>query len=290
MNTLQRFVFALALAQFSLSVWADLPVKKVLTLRAAKQIVAAAEAEAKRRGTTVVIAVVDDGGHLLLLERLDDTQVASSEVAIAKARTASIFRRPSKVFEDQVREGRVAAITLPGATPLQGGLPLTVDGQVVGAVGVSGNSPQQDEEIAAVGVAALNTAVKSEPQAVTYVPATDAAAAFAKGAPLKETTEYKVHASRRDAPGIGEVHERDTDVIYMLEGSATFVTGGKLVDPKQTAPDEIRGASIEGGEMRTITRGDVIVVPAGTPHWFKEVNGPVTYFVVKPTASEGDAP
>src|SRR5438874_12986958 len=86
---------------------AQLPVKKVLTLEVVKKIAAAAEAEAKKRDATVVIVVVDDGGHLLLLERLDDTQVASVEVGIGKARTAAIFRRPSKVFEDQVRDGRV---------------------------------------------------------------------------------------------------------------------------------------------------------------------------------------
>ncbi len=287
---LKQLILALALTQFSLAAGADLPVKKVLTLRAAKQIVAAAEAEARRRGATVVIAVVDDGGHLLLLERLDKTQVASSDVAIAKARTASIFRRPSKVFEDQVREGRVAAVTLPGATPLQGGLPLVVDGEVIGAIGVSGNSPQEDEDIAAIGVAALDPSGLPAPLAVTYLDAARVSAAFAKGAPLNETAGYKVHASRRDAPGVGEVHLRDTDVIHVLEGSATLVTGGRLVDPQQTAPDEIRGPSIEGGEERAIGKGDVIVVPAGTPHWFKEVNGPVTYFVVKPTASEGGAP
>ncbi len=133
---------------------ADLPVKKVLTLNAAKQIAATAEAEAVKRGATVVIAVVDDGGHLILLERLDDTQVASVEVAIGKARTAAIFRRPSKVFEDQIREGRVAALGLPGATPLQGGVPIVVGGKVVGAIGVSGNTPQEDEDIAKAGAAA----------------------------------------------------------------------------------------------------------------------------------------
>jgi glc operon protein GlcG len=121
---------------------AQLPVKKVLTLEAAKKIATAAEAEAKKRGATVVIVVVDDGGHLLLLERLDDTQVASVEVGIGKARTAAIFRRPSKVFEDQVREGRVAALALPGATPLQGGVPIVFEGKVIGAIGVSGNTPQ----------------------------------------------------------------------------------------------------------------------------------------------------
>ena len=136
---------------------ADLPTKKILTLDAAKQVAAAAEAEAKRRGSTVVIVVVDDGGHVLLLERLDDTQVASVEVGIGKARTAAIFRRPSKDFEDQVRNGRVAALALPGATPLQGGIPIVLDGKVLGAIGVSGNTPQEDEDIAKAGAAAITT-------------------------------------------------------------------------------------------------------------------------------------
>jgi glc operon protein GlcG len=129
--------------------------KKSLTLEAAKKIAAAAEAEADKRGSTVVIAVVDDGGHLILLERLNDTQVASVEVGIGKARTAAIFRRPSKEFEDQVKNGRVAALSLPGATPLQGGLPILYEGKVIGAIGVSGNTPQQDEDIARAGVAAF---------------------------------------------------------------------------------------------------------------------------------------
>jgi glc operon protein GlcG len=138
---------------------AELPSKRVLTLEAAKTIAAAAEAEAAKRGATVVIVVVDDGGHVVLLERLNDTQVASVDVGIGKARTAAIFRRPSKVFEDQIREGRVAALALPGATPLQGGVPLVVAGQVVGAIGVSGNTPQEDEDIAKAGAAALSQAI-----------------------------------------------------------------------------------------------------------------------------------
>jgi len=135
---------------------AETPVKPVLTLSAAKRAVEAAEKEAARRGATVVIAVVDDGGQLILLERLDDTQVASVEVGIGKARTAAIFRRPSKEFEDQIREGRVAALALPGATPLQGGIPIIIDGKVVGAIGVSGNTPQEDEEIAIAGASAIS--------------------------------------------------------------------------------------------------------------------------------------
>lgn len=129
--------------------------KPVLDLETARVAAAGAEAAAKKAGATVVIAVVDDGGHLLLLERLDDTQVASVDVGIAKARTAAIFRRPSREFEEQVRNGRVAAIALPGAAPLQGGLPIVLDGAVVGAIGVSGNTPQQDEDLAAAGLAAL---------------------------------------------------------------------------------------------------------------------------------------
>src|SRR6266487_3611835 len=147
---------------FAIPIRADLPTKKVLTLEVAKKIAAASEAEAKRRGSTVVIVVVDDGGHLLLLERLDDTQVASVEVGIGKARTAAIFRRPSKDFEDQIKQGRVAALALPGATPLQGGVPIVVDGKVIGAVGVSGESPQEDEDVAKAGAAAAAVAIAEE--------------------------------------------------------------------------------------------------------------------------------
>jgi glc operon protein GlcG len=132
-----------------------LPAKPFLTLAAARKVAAAAEADARRRGLGVVIAVVDDTGTLLLLERLDDTQIASVEVGIGKARTAAIFRRPSAVFEDQIRDGRVAALALPGATPLRGGLPLVSQGRVVGAIGVSGDTPQIDEDIARAGAAAL---------------------------------------------------------------------------------------------------------------------------------------
>lgn len=133
---------------------AQLIEKKALTLDGAKRIAAAAEAKAKAEGARVVIAVVDEGGSLLLLEPLDDTQVASVNVGIDKARTAAIFRRPSKVFEDQVRDGRIAALALHGAVPLQGGLPIVIDGKVIGAIAVSGETPQQDEDIARAGAAA----------------------------------------------------------------------------------------------------------------------------------------
>ncbi len=157
---LARIFITILLLATAGNLHAQLPVKKVLTLSVAKKIAEAAEAEAKKRGSTVVIAVVDDGGYLLVLHRLDDTQVASVEVGIGKARTAAIFRRPSKVFEDQVKNGRVAALALPGATPLQGGLPIMYEGKVIGAIGVSGNTPQEDEEIAMAGAAVTENAIK----------------------------------------------------------------------------------------------------------------------------------
>lgn len=140
-------------AVISGSAEAQLIEKTALTLEGAKKIAAVAEAKAKAEGARVVIAVVDEGGSLLLLQRLDDTQVASVNVGIDKARTAAIYRRPSKVFEDQVRNGRVSALALHGAVALQGGVPIIVGGSVIGAIGVSGETPSQDEAIAIAGAA-----------------------------------------------------------------------------------------------------------------------------------------
>lgn len=118
---------------------------------------------------------------------------------------------------------------------------------------------------------------------VHYYRAENVAKSFAEGAVLfaEPTTNYMIHTSRRIAPGMAEVHTQDTDLIHVLEGSAVFVTGGTVIAPKNTAPDEIRGTSIEGGETRVIAKGDVIIVPAGTPHWFQDVHGPVLYYTVK---------
>lgn len=174
MKLMQSVAAVMLLAATALISRADLPSKKVLTLGVAKKIAEAAEVEATKRGSTVVIAVVDDGGHLLVLHRLDDTQVASVEVGIGKARTAAIFRRPSKVFEDQIREGRVAALALPGATPLQGGVPIIYEGKVIGAIGVSGNTPQEDEEIAQVGAAIAMAAIQGSSNGRTAMRETQA--------------------------------------------------------------------------------------------------------------------
>jgi len=119
---------------------------------------------------------------------------------------------------------------------------------------------------------------------VSFWSAREVAASFAKGAVLFDGAggrNYMVHTSRREQAGQVEVHARDTDVIHVIDGSATFVTGGTVVDGKQTAPDELRGARIAGGETRRLAKGDVVIVPAGTPHWFQTVDGPLTYYVVK---------
>jgi glc operon protein GlcG len=282
MKFMKQLMLLGALLSYAGTAGAQLLERKVLTLEAADRIAAAAEAEAKKRNATVVIVVVDDAGYPLVLKRLNDTQVASVEVGIGKARTAAIFRRPSREFEEQIKNGRVASLVLPGATPLQGGLPLIADGKVIGAIGVSGNTPQEDEDIAMAGVKAFaETAQKSTPMNVSYFPAPQVKKAFEKGMPLREIANYKIHASHRDGPGIAEVHTHDTDIIYMLEGSATLVTGGTVSQGKNIEAEEIRGTEINGGETRRIAKGDVIVIPHGTPHWFKEVTGPVNYYVVK---------
>ena len=118
--------------------------------------------------------------------------------------------------------------------------------------------------------------------AVSYFERAKVDAAFVKGAVLFDASDkYMVHASHRDKAGMVELHEQDADIIYVLEGSATLVTGGEIVGGKVIASGEIRGTDVKGGETRTITKGDVIIVPAGTPHWFKEVPGPLNYYVVK---------
>ena len=129
--------------------------KTTLTHDDAKQIAAAAEAEAKRNDWPVVIAIVDDGGHLLHLQRLDNAQYGSINVATEKARTAIAFRRPTKVLEGNITENRLQYLGLPGALPIEGGLPITVDGQFIGAVGVSGVRSHQDAQVAQAGIDVL---------------------------------------------------------------------------------------------------------------------------------------
>lgn len=279
----------LALLQTAASAGSEAGHRK-LTLDDARRVAAAAAAEARKSAGTAAIAVVDDGGNLLLVERLDETFAAGSNISIGKARTAALFKKPTRFFEDVINKGRTAMTALPADyfTPLQGGVPIVADGRVIGAIGVSGAaSAQNDEEVAVAGANALAATAGASPatagRAVMFFSSGIVSAAFAKGAVLFDGAgaNFQVHASRRVEPGQAEVHTRETDVIYVLDGQTEFVTGGTAVDLKQTGPDEFRGSRIDGGDSRTLEKGDVIVVPAGTPHWFKQVRGEFHYYVVK---------
>jgi glc operon protein GlcG len=270
--------------------------QKGLTLEAAKRVIAAAVAEASRNNAGGAIAVVDAGGHVVALERLDGTFAAGADISVGKARTAALFKKPTSFFEDVINKGRTAMAGLPSQpdfTPLMGGVPIVIDGQVIGAVGVSGAaSAKQDDQIATLAAAAVEPTLSGmaakAAAAVSYFDHDKVKAAFAKGEPLLELPGYKVNPSRRDTPGQAEVHLWETDVVYVVEGAATLVTGGTTVDPKETEPGQIRGTSIEGGESHELALGDVFVIPNGVPHWFKEVQAPFLYFVVKPISPKGD--
>jgi len=152
-GVLATTVFVAPMAADSAAQLAD---KKVLTLEGAKRVAAAAAADAKHHNEGAAIAVVDDGGNLIYLERLDNTFAAGARISIGKARTAALFRKPTAAFEEIIRNGRTPMVALEEFTPLQGGVPLEVEGKVVGAIGVSGAANQQrDEEVAKAGAAAL---------------------------------------------------------------------------------------------------------------------------------------
>jgi uncharacterized protein GlcG (DUF336 family)/mannose-6-phosphate isomerase-like protein (cupin superfamily) len=275
--------------------------KRGLTLEGAKNVIAAAVAEAKRvNAPGGSIAVVDEGGNLLALERLDQTFAASANIAIGKARTSALFKKPTKVFEDVIKGGRTSMITLSGDlqsfTPLQGGIPLEWEGKVVGAIGVSGAaSAQQDEDLAIMGAKSLDNMEMAgmtnghTPLPVTYIESQKVSASFMKGAVLVGDDEnmmhaarnYMVHASHRDKAGVVEIHEFDTDIVYVLKGSAQLITGGMPVGTKTIAPHEFRAPMVNGGETRKLVPGDVVIIPNGVPHWFKEVEAPFDYYVVK---------
>lgn len=271
--------------------------KRALTSEGAKKVIAGAVAEAKKKNAPGgVIAVVDDGGNLMALERMDNTFAAGANISIGKARTAALFKKPTKVFEDIVNKGRTTMVALNDFTPLQGGIPIEWKGKIVGAVGVSGAaSAQQDEELAIAGANALESmdmmsmANGDVPLPVTYIESPRVAAAFTKGAVLLGEDEtmmhaarnYMVHASHRDKAGVVEIHEFDTDIVYVLKGSATLITGGTPEGAKTIAPHEFRAPNVNGGETRKLVPGDVVIIPNGVPHWFKEVEAPFDYYVVK---------
>jgi mannose-6-phosphate isomerase-like protein (cupin superfamily) len=135
--------------------------------------------------------------------------------------------------------------------------------------------------LAAVLVFAAVAADTPPSSGVVHLDHKKVSAVFATGGGLLATNNFKVLALRRDKPGEVEVHEGDTDIFYVVDGSATFVTGGQLVEPRVVAPGETRARSITGGEERRLEKGDVLMIPNKVPHWFKEVRGQFEYFVVK---------
>ena len=149
-------VLAAALALPDQEAAAQLKEKKVLTLAAAQKMIAAAQAEAERNHIAGVIAVCDDGGWPILVLRMDNAAfIASVELAPGKARTAALFKKPSQALEDAINHGRTAAVTARGFIEMRGGLPIVVDGQVIGGIGASFATPEDDVKIANAGLAAL---------------------------------------------------------------------------------------------------------------------------------------
>ena len=128
---------------------------KYITLEAAKSMMAAGEAEARKNGWNVCIAIVDANGGLIMFQKLDDTQNGSIAVSQGKARTAALFKRPSRLLEEMIAGGKTAFLSVEGIVPLQGGVPVIADGKVIGAVGVSGVTSAQDEQVATAAVGAL---------------------------------------------------------------------------------------------------------------------------------------
>ena len=152
----RKFVLGLSIALFATAAAAQErpPYGPDVSLEQAKQIAAGAVAESKKNGWRMAIAVVDNHGFLVYFERMEDSQTSAVHLAIDKSRTAAMFRRPSKVFEDGVAKGRVAILGLTGAMPIEGGLPILSGGKVIGGVGVSGANADQDAQAAAAGLKA----------------------------------------------------------------------------------------------------------------------------------------
>ena len=252
---------------------------KEITFVGAQMAANAVAAAAKARGVAPVVAVVDAFGDLVYLWRPDEAQSASVNVSLDKARTAAIFRRPSKDFEDQASQGRPSALALAGGVPLQGGMPIIIDGQVVGAVGVSGaSSAPEDQELSEIGANALAAAVENAPIHILH---DKVAAKFATGGFMLETGQYVVDAGRREAGGEAEMHSSVTDIMYIQEGTATMIAGGELGDRREIAPGDFRAPAISGGQTYELSKGDVFIAPNGVPHQFAEASNPLLYYVVK---------
>jgi glc operon protein GlcG len=290
--TMRIITLALLLAATSLSssgvLAADVANRPTLTLDGAKAVASVAIRYAREhQAPGAAVAIVDSGGTLLYVERLDETFQNAANISIGKARTAVLFGKPTRVFEDLVNKGRFTMLALPeiaAFTPLMGGVPIEFDGHVIGAIGVSGaSSAAQDDEIATAAAAEFLKNQLHRTSQVTVIPRATVEAGFATDATLVNDADFRVNASHRAGPGEAEVHAKDTDIFYVLRGRAELIVGGKVSDPRSLSAEEIRGSKIEGGEVRTIAQGDVITIPRGIPHWFKQVSTPFTYYVIKST-------
>jgi glc operon protein GlcG len=232
-------------------------------------------------GVATVVAVVDRYGELVYLWRPDDAQFASVGVATDKARTAAIYRRPSKDFEEQATGGRPSALDLARAVPLQGGIPLSAGNEVAGAIGVSGaSSADEDQELALAGAAAF-APQNGQRNGAAFFSGAQLAEKFETGGLLLDTARYKLDAGRRVEPGEVEFHRDVVDVMHVVEGTATVVTGGEMRNTREVAPGEIRAESVDGGTPHDLREGDVLAIPNGVPHQFTQVSDPFLYFVVK---------
>ena len=272
-----------AAAEFSVN---EVP---ALTYEGARAAAEAAGAVAAERGVAPVISAVDAGGALMYLVRPDSAQVASVEVTTDKARTAAIYRRPSKDFEDQASGGRPSALHLARAVPLQGGVPIEYDGAVIGAVGVSGaTDADEDRELAEIGARSIEAAIAARQNGgsngAAYFPAKAVDEKFRAGGLLLDQARYKIDAGRREGPGEVEYHEHVVDVMHVVSGRATVITGGSMVDAREVAPGELRAATVRGGKPHELSEGDVLAIPNGMPHQFTDVSDPFLYFVVKVAA------
>ena len=257
--------------------------RRVIDDAGAEAVIEAAVERARQNRSRVVIAVVDPSGELVALRRTEDAQVASSRVAVDKARTAAIFVRPSRELEEQVSGGRLGALALHSAAALIGGIPLTVDGEVVGAIGTSGETPDEDRELALIGVAAAQAAAEQNGRrnGASFFSSSDLYAKFAEGGILLDAGAFKLDAGRRVQPREVEYHEHAVDVMHVVQGRATVVTGGELIEPREVGPGELRAAQAEGGTPHELAEGDVLAIPNGVPHQFVDVSDPFLYFVVK---------
>jgi uncharacterized protein GlcG (DUF336 family) len=155
LTALRCLAVLLALSAAAAAQFAD---RKALTLDGARKIAAAAAAEAKKNNWSVAMAITDQGGHLVYFERMDSAPLSAVELATGKARAAAVFGRPTKVYEEQLAGGRMAVLKIPGAMPFEGGVPIVVDGHVVGGIGVSGVTAPQDGQVARAGLAAVSAA------------------------------------------------------------------------------------------------------------------------------------